>query len=45
MSVNKNLKNYIEKEIMPFYDDNYIGDGRDRVKYVLERSKHIVKEN
>ena len=45
MSVNKKLKNYIEKEIMPFYDDNYIGDGRDRVKYVLERSKHIVKEN
>ena len=45
MSVNKKLKNYIEKEIMPFYDDNYIGDGRDRVKYVLERSKHIIKEN
>ena len=45
MSVSRKLKNYIEKEIIPLYDNNYIGDGRDRVKYVLERSKHIIKEN
>ena len=45
MSVSRKLKSYIEKEIIPLYDDNYIGDGRDRVKYVLERSKYIIKEN
>ena len=45
MRVSRKLKSYIEKEIIPLYDDNYIGDGRDRVKYVLERSKYIIKEN
>ncbi len=43
--IKQKLKDYIENNILPLYDDNYIGDGRDRVKYVLERSKHIVKEN
>ena len=45
MNVSKQLKEYIEKEIIPLYDNNYIGDGRDRVEYVLERSQHIIKEN
>ena len=43
--IKKKLKEYIEKNILPLYDDNYIGDGRDRVDYVIKRSKQIIKEN
>ena len=27
------------------YDNNYLGDGRDRIEYVLNRSLTIIKEN
>lgn len=43
--INQELKKYIEKKILPFYDDNYIGDGRERVDYVLKRAHQIIKEN
>ena len=43
--IKKELKNYIKNSILPLYDDNYIGDGRDRVEYVMNRSNQIIKEN
>lgn len=43
--VDRKLKDYIEKEILPLYDNNFIGDGKDRIVYVLNRSKKIVQEN
>ncbi len=45
MTINHNLKDYIEKNIFPLYDDNFIGDGRDRIDYVISRSQKIIQEN
>ena len=45
MDVNNNLRNYIEQNIFPLYEKNYIGDGIDRIKYVIKRSENIIKEN
>lgn len=45
MKVNDKLRDYIEKNIFPLYDNNFIGDTIDRVKYVMDRSEAIVKEN
>lgn len=45
MEINNKLKEYIEKNIFPLYENNYIGDGLDRVKYVINRSESIIKEN
>ncbi len=45
MNVSKALKEYVESDIMPMYDDNYIGEGRDRVEYVIKRSEDIIREN
>lgn len=45
MRLNKDLQYYIEKNIFPLYDDNFIGDGKDRVEYVINRSQKIIKEN
>ena len=45
MSVDNKLRKYIENNIIPLYDNNYIGDGKDRVDYVIGRSKTIVEEN
>ena len=43
--IKQKLKDYIENNILPLYDDNYIGDGRDRVEYVINRSNQIIEEN
>lgn len=43
--IKQELKDYIENNILPLYDDNYIGDGRDRVEYVINRSNQIIEEN
>lgn len=45
MIVNNKLKEYIENNIYPLYEDNYIGDGLDRVNYVIERSEKIIQDN
>ena len=45
MDVNNDLRNYIEQNIFPLYEKNYIGDGIDRIKYVIKRSENIIKEN
>ena len=45
MKINSKLKSYIEKNILPLYDNNFIGDGRDRVDYVIKRSQEIIEEN
>ena len=42
---NFKLKEYIKNNIFPLYDNNYIGDGLDRIKYVIDRSKNVIKEN
>ena len=39
------LKEYIEKNILPLYEHNFIGDGRDRIEYVINRSNQIIEEN
>ncbi len=43
--IDRKLRKYIEKNILPLYDDNYIGDGADRVQYVINRSRKIIKDN
>ena len=45
MNVNNNLKSYIENNIFPMYKNNYIGDGIDRINYVINRSESIIREN
>jgi len=45
MKVDQTLKKYIEENIFPLYENNYIGDGIERVKYVIDRSENIMKEN
>lgn len=45
MKVNKELQEYIEKNIFPLYDNNFIGDEKDRIDYVIKRSLDIIKEN
>lgn len=45
MLVDNVLKDYIEKNILPLYDDNFIGDGKDRIDYVINRSNKILQEN
>ena len=43
--INLELKEYIEKNILPLYEHNYIGDGSDRIGYVINRSNQIIEEN
>ncbi len=43
--IDKKLREYIEKNILPLYDNNFIGDGRDRFFYVINRSREIVEKN
>lgn len=43
--INEKLKRYIEDNILPLYDNNFIGDGSDRVNYVINRSHQIIEEN
>ena len=45
MNVNINLEKYIQTNILPRYDNNYIGDGVDRVEYVINRADEIIAEN
>ena len=45
MSINKELKEYIEENIFPEYDKNEKGHGIDHIKYVIDRSFELVKEN
>ena len=45
MNINQKLKEYIDNNIFPLYEDNYIGDGVDRINYVIKRSERIIKEN
>jgi len=44
MEVNKELVEYIEKNIFPIYDKNEKGHGIDHIKYVIERSFKFAKE-
>ena len=45
MEINNKLKEYIEKNIFPLYKNNYIGDGIERIYYVINRSESIIREN
>ena len=45
MNINKKLKKYIEENIFPEYDKNEKGHGIDHIKYVIDRSFELVKEN
>lgn len=45
MEVNNELRKYIENNIFPLYENNYIGDEIDRVYYVIKRSEQIIEEN
>jgi uncharacterized protein len=45
MEINYKLKEYVEKNIFPLYENNYIGDGFDRINYVINRSESIIEEN
>lgn len=43
--INKELKDYIENNIFPEYNKNEIGHGINHIKYVIDRSFQLVKEN
>ena len=43
--INKELKQYIENNIFPEYNKNEIGHGINHIKYVIDRSFQLVKEN
>ena len=43
--INKELKEYIENNIFPEYNKNEIGHGINHIKYVIDRSMELVKEN
>ena len=43
MKVNKELKNYIKKNIFPSYSKNDLGHNLDHIKYVIERSLKFAK--
>lgn len=45
MEIDNKLKEYIEKNIFPLYKNNYIGDGIERIYYVINRSESIIREN
>ena len=45
MNINNSLKEYVEQNIYPLYENNYIGDGKDRIEYVINRAKTIIDEN
>ena len=49
MNINKELQEYIEKNIFPSYDKNDLGHNIDHIKYVIDRSlkfaKHVEKIN
>ncbi len=45
MNINEKLKKYIEDNIFPEYSKNEKGHGIDHIKYVIDRSFELVKEN
>ncbi len=45
MQINRELQGYIENSIFPEYEKNEKGHGIDHIKYVIERSFQLVKEN
>ena len=45
MNINKKLQEYIENNIFKEYDKNEIGHGINHIKYVIDRSFELVKEN
>ena len=45
MRINKDLKKYIEESVLPEYNKNEKGHGIDHIKYVIDRSFELVKEN
>ena len=45
MKVNNELRKYIEENIFPEYSKNESGHSLSHIKYVIERSFQLVKEN
>ena len=45
MKINKELKKYIEENVFPEYSKNEKGHSIDHIKYVIDRSFELVKEN
>ena len=45
MRVNPELKDYIEKHVLPQYEKNEIGHGPDHIRYVIKRSFRLAEEN
>lgn len=45
MIVDTLLKEYIENNILPLYNNDFSVDGIERINYVLWRSKDIIKQN
>ena len=45
MQINRELQDYIENNIFPEYEKNEKGHGIDHIKYVIDRSFQLVKEN
>lgn len=45
MEINSKLKKYIEENVFPEYNKNEKGHGIDHIKYVIDRSFELVKEN
>ena len=43
--MNKELKEYIESNVFPEYSKNESGHGLGHIKYVIDRSFELVKEN
>lgn len=44
MKINGDLKKYIEKSVLPLYDTNIAGHGREHIEFVIERSFELVRE-
>lgn len=45
MTVNNDLKEYIENNLFPEYNKNEVGHGIEHIKYVIKRSFELVKQN
>ena len=45
MKINQELKKYIENTIFPNYKKNDLGHNLDHIRYVIDRSFELVKEN
>ena len=45
MKINKKLKDYIEKKVLPEYDKNEPAHGIEHINYVINRSFELVEEN